>query len=46
MWLLVDMFYKANIKDNLRIDAITFQVQAPIVCGISSLGYDHMEILG
>lgn len=23
-----------------------FQVQAPVVCGISSLGYDHMEILG
>lgn len=22
------------------------QVQQPIVCGISSLGYDHMEILG
>lgn len=23
-----------------------FQVQEPIVCGVSSLGYDHMEILG
>uniref|UniRef100_A0A0E0K7R0 Folylpolyglutamate synthase n=1 Tax=Oryza punctata TaxID=4537 RepID=A0A0E0K7R0_ORYPU len=22
------------------------QVEAPVVCGISSLGYDHMEILG
>jgi folylpolyglutamate synthase/dihydropteroate synthase len=22
------------------------QVKAPVVCGISSLGYDHMEILG
>ena len=21
-------------------------VKAPVVCGISSLGYDHMEILG
>lgn len=28
-----------------RFDA-TNVVQAPIVCGISSLGYDHMEILG
>lgn len=25
---------------------LTFQVQTPIVCGISSLGYDHTEILG
>jgi folylpolyglutamate synthase len=25
---------------------LTFQVKAPIVCGISSLGFDHMEILG
>ncbi|CAI0443354.1 unnamed protein product [Linum tenue] len=23
-----------------------FQVQKPVVCGITSLGYDHMEILG
>lgn len=22
------------------------QVQAPVVCGISSLGYDHMDVLG
>ncbi|XP_057523740.1 folylpolyglutamate synthase-like isoform X2 [Amaranthus tricolor] len=28
-----------------KFDA-TNVVQAPIVCGISSLGYDHMEILG
>ncbi|GLT43809.1 hypothetical protein SLA2020_177400 [Shorea laevis] len=28
-----------------RFDA-TNVVQAPVVCGISSLGYDHMEILG
>ncbi|GLT69053.1 hypothetical protein SLA2020_412350 [Shorea laevis] len=28
-----------------KFDA-TNLVQAPIVCGISSLGYDHMEILG
>ncbi|XP_050250612.1 folylpolyglutamate synthase-like isoform X1 [Quercus robur] len=28
-----------------RFDS-TNVVQAPIVCGISSLGYDHMEILG
>ncbi|KMT18409.1 hypothetical protein BVRB_2g025580 [Beta vulgaris subsp. vulgaris] len=28
-----------------RFDA-TNVVQAPIICGISSLGYDHMEILG
>ncbi|KAK8629665.1 hypothetical protein V6N13_078498 [Hibiscus sabdariffa] len=28
-----------------RFDA-TNVVQAPIVCGVSSLGYDHMEILG
>ncbi|KAH7853533.1 hypothetical protein Vadar_003682 [Vaccinium darrowii] len=28
-----------------RFDA-TNVVQSPIVCGISSLGYDHMEILG
>ncbi|GFZ15038.1 DHFS-FPGS homolog B [Actinidia rufa] len=28
-----------------RLDS-TNVVQAPIVCGISSLGYDHMEILG
>lgn len=23
-----------------------FQIQSPVVCGIASLGYDHMEILG
>ncbi|KAE8655430.1 Folylpolyglutamate synthase [Hibiscus syriacus] len=28
-----------------RADA-TIVVQAPIVCGVSSLGYDHMEIFG
>ncbi|KAJ8423222.1 hypothetical protein Cgig2_027648 [Carnegiea gigantea] len=28
-----------------RFDA-TNVVQAPVVCGVSSLGYDHMEILG
>ncbi|GMN41418.1 hypothetical protein TIFTF001_010640 [Ficus carica] len=28
-----------------RFDA-TNMVQAPVVCGVSSLGYDHMEILG
>lgn len=22
------------------------QVENPVVCGVSSLGYDHMEILG
>ncbi|KAL6176201.1 hypothetical protein ACLB2K_052836 [Fragaria x ananassa] len=27
-----------------KLDATN--VQAPVVCGISSLGYDHMEILG
>ncbi|GAA0142094.1 ligase [Lithospermum erythrorhizon] len=26
--------------------AKTFQVKSPVVCGIASLGYDHMEILG
>lgn len=24
----------------------SFQVENPVVCGIASLGYDHMEILG
>jgi folylpolyglutamate synthase len=28
-----------------RFDA-TNVIQKPVVCGISSLGYDHMEILG
>ncbi|KAG4920294.1 hypothetical protein JHK82_049251 [Glycine max] len=27
-------------------DVLIFQVPTPIVCGITSLGYDHMEILG
>jgi len=28
-----------------KFDA-TNVVEAPVVCGVSSLGYDHMEILG
>ena len=36
---------KQFIIDIYIYDTI-FQVQEPIVCGITSFGYDHMEILG
>jgi hypothetical protein len=38
-----------TIKDQIPLEIYKFgflQVEAPVVCGISSLGYDHMEILG
>ncbi|CAN0837686.1 Folylpolyglutamate synthase [Linum grandiflorum] len=30
----------------LNVNDLMFQIQKPVVCGIASLGYDHMEILG
>ncbi|CAN1170748.1 Folylpolyglutamate synthase [Linum perenne] len=30
----------------LNVINVMFQIQKPVVCGIASLGYDHMEILG
>ncbi|KAL0672287.1 hypothetical protein Bca4012_000267 [Brassica carinata] len=29
-----------------KVDVAILEVQKPVVCGVSSLGYDHMEILG
>ncbi|KOM46970.1 hypothetical protein LR48_Vigan07g067400 [Vigna angularis] len=38
--------YDATNVEQVHADVLIFQVRAPIVCGITSLGYDHMEILG
>ncbi|KAF5959422.1 hypothetical protein HYC85_000631 [Camellia sinensis] len=43
--LSLENSFGLDISD-FDIITLTFQVQKPIVCGITSLGYDHMEILG
>ncbi|TKY47478.1 Folylpolyglutamate synthase [Spatholobus suberectus] len=37
---------KQLILEQAYVDVLIFQVPTPIVCGITSLRYDHMEILG
>ena len=44
--ICIDVFYEFNILKQAHVDVLILQVREPIVCGITSLGYDHMEILG
>jgi hypothetical protein len=43
---ILSFFLEVNILQQTYVHLFVSQVKEPIVCGITSLGYDHMEILG
>lgn len=43
-----DLFFSDLVSVHLFTykQFLVFQVKSPVACGIASLGYDHMELLG